>query len=357
MLPFLSNTKPIVGLDIGSGAIKAVELKPAGKQWRLHRFGMKPLAPEAVVNGQIKDMEGVTQAIRDLMAEKKFSTKRVATAVSGSAVIVKKIQLGIMPELELEDQISLEAEEYIPFDIEEVHLDFQILGNDGENMDVLLSACKKDAVNNRLEALETAGLHAAVCDLDLFCIANAYDQILKPQAPEEEETVALVNVGAALTNLTILHNSDPLFTRDLMFGSATLTKEIQQRYGLSSEEAERLKCVTAENSADNPTIPRDLQTEAITPFLEQLMRQVGQSLDFFKGTNPQQPINALLLSGGGGMTGGIVKLMTEHSGLQVRLVDPLLGLKAGRSARKSLEFQKMAPSFMVAVGLALRGAA
>ncbi|MEO5376933.1 MAG: pilus assembly protein PilM [Magnetococcus sp. DMHC-6] len=349
--------KSIIGLDIGSNAIKAVELKPSGKKWQLHKYGIKSIPQEAIVNSQIKDMEGVARTIRELMAEAHFTSKQVAISVSGSAVIVKKIQVGAMSLLDLEDQIPLEAEEYIPFDIEEVHLDFQVLGQHDEQMDVLLTACKKDLINQRLEAVETAGLQAKICDLDLFCLANSFELILR--APSDiENAMALVNIGASLTNITILIGSDPIFTRDHLFGANLLTKEIQQRYELSYSEAELLQSRAATNQKDNKEnnpIPHDYQEEVVRPFFEQLGRQIGQSIDFYKANHPQKPVKAVLISGGGGLTPGLGDFLTEQLGIETRLANPFDGIKLNDSVKKDPILTAMGPRFMIAVGLALRG--
>lgn len=345
MFSFGSSFKPIVGLDIGTTAVKAVELRPAGKRWKLHACGMVPLPEDVVSDSQIKDTETVTQAIQELFRENKISTKQVATAVSGSAIIIKKIQLPNMPELELEDQISLEAEEYIPFDIDDVNLDFQILGRTEETMDVLLVACKKELINNRLGVLEAAGLKPRILDLDLFSIENAYAHLLSPGGkPAEGETVALVNAGASLINVNILSSGIPTFTRDHLFGARHLSEDIQRHYGVSTQEAQEM--VVGVNQ------PEDYIPSVLNPFLDQLSLQVGQSLDFFQAAHVDKPVQQILLSGGCAILPGVAEFLTSRSGIPVEVVDPNALLKGGSGFP---DFAAAAPRFVVAIGLALRG--
>lgn len=345
MISFGPSFKPIVGLDISSSAVKAVELRPAGKRWKIHACGIKPLPEDAVADSQIKDAEAVTLAIQDLFREKKISTKQVATAVSGSAIIIKKIQLPIMPELELEDQISLEAEEYIPFDIDDVNLDFQILGHEEENMDVLLVACKKELINNRLAVLEAAGLKPKVLDLDLFAIETAYDHLLRLAGKGQDEScVALVNVGATLININILTDGVPSFTRDHLFGARHLTEDIERHYRISREEAVRLQ--------EGLEQPEDYQTALLNPFLDQMSLQIGQSLDFYQAAHADNPVKRIILSGGCALLPGAAEFLESRAGVAVQVADPNMILKGGEAFP---EFLAAAPRFLVAIGLALRG--
>lgn len=380
---FGSPFTPIVGLDISTTSLKAVELRLVGSSWKVHRWGFKPLPPAVVADGKVKDSEAAAQAIRELFTETKFSTKQVAASVSGSAVIIKKIQLANMSELELEDQIPLEAEEYIPFDIEEVYLDFQVLSRGEENMDVLLVACKKDLVDNHKATLEAAGLKPVLFDLDLFCIQNVYETLLagtpvkskpgngkKPgfalplgklmgrgkkadaAAPESaspptaagEKTVALVNVGATLINMNILCGGTPNFTRDQLFGGRHLTEEVQRAFDTSYEDA--VKMQLGEISP-----PESYFSEVLPSFLDQLSLQISQSLEFYQGSHADQPVTAVYLSGGCVLLPGVMDFLRQKSDIPVELANPFAQFKGFKDDAALA----MGPRFMVAMGLAMRG--
>lgn len=371
MFPFGSQYKPIVGLDIGSTAIKAVELRPSGKTWNLHRIGSVPLPPKAVSSGKIKDKEVVVQAIRDLWTQARFTSKRTAISVGGPAVIIKKIQLPLMTELDMEDQISLEAEEHIPFDIEEVFLDFQILNRGEETMEVLLTACKKELVNNRLEAPREAGLDPVLCDLDLFCVTNAFDtfcqtkkdkqpppKIVKTKSPAPEKTdktektnvTLLVNIGAVNLNIAILANGFPDFTRDHTFGGERMVQEIVQNQEISFEEAEQL--LRQGKDAQNRPWPTESREQIVQPFLEQLGGLLKQSMDFYHASHANQQVSELFISGGCAILPETTVSLNAILNIPVQTVNPLTGL-LGKS--ETAIPKGTFPWYMVAMGLALRG--
>ncbi|MBF0180062.1 MAG: type IV pilus assembly protein PilM [Magnetococcales bacterium] len=359
-----AHHKTTVGLDIGTTSIKAVELRRSGSGWSLHRIGAKPLPPKAMAGGKIKDKATVTQAIRDLWSEARFSSKRAAISVGGSAVIIKKIQLPTMSELDLEDQISTEAEEHIPFDIEEVYLDFQILSHGAENMDVLLSACKKEVVDNRLEAPREAGLDPVLCDLDIFCMANAVETfclagkktqpIKKPakgEKPEPAPATMLVNVGHTHLNLAAVVNGWPDFTRDHTFGGDKMIQEIIQGHDVSPEEAEQM-LIRGHDARDRPwpTASREVVVHA---FLEQLGNLVRQSVDFFNAGHPAQKVGDLYLSGGCALLPEATAFLNRMLNLPVLTANPFSRM-GGHAGLKALGPER-APEFLVAAGLALRG--
>ncbi|MBF0428570.1 MAG: type IV pilus assembly protein PilM [Magnetococcales bacterium] len=363
MFPFDAHHPSIVGLDIGTASIKAVELRRAGKGWNLHRIGFKSLPPKAVTNGKIKDKEIVVQLLRDLWTEARFGSKRVAIAVGGPSVIIKRIQLPLMTELDLEDQISLEAEEHIPFDIEDVYLDFQILGRTGEQMDVLLSACKKELVDNRLEAPREAGLNPVLCDLDLFCVANAFESFCmptakKPQAKktpppekgEKGEATALINIGSAHLNVAIIANGMPDFTRDHAFGSERMVQEIMQNQGISFEAAELL--IQQHKESQNSAWPPENRTPIVQSFLDQLGNLVKQSVEFYQTGHTNQAVSTIYLSGGCAILPEMVSTLNEFLNLPVRTANPLAGVHGKIPTTVPAE---TSPSFMVAMGLAVRG--
>ena len=315
------------------------------------------------MDGQIKQPEIVAHVIKNLLSEANITTKQAAISLGGPSVIIKKIQLTSMTELELEDQISLEAEEYIPFDIDEVYLDFQILSQDTEQMDVLLTACKKELINNHLETINQAGLIPKICDLDLFCIANAYQTFVQPKRVvtknSEEETIVLVNIGSSFLNITILQNGVPGYIRDHTPGCRHVIQECQQRYGISKIEAEQLPFIASQTGASTSEL-LDFQTEVITPFLEQVTQQIGQSISFHQSSNPNQPVTRVSLSGGGALFPNSVSFIHDRLDIPVDVADPLLQLanntqKKGESSIIPSLPQNASPRLMVALGLALRG--
>lgn len=356
----LQSRQPIVGLDIGSSAIKVVEIKPSGKKWQLLRCGIKPISPEIVEEGRIVDMDGAVRAITDLFAESGIKTRRVAISMSGPSVIIKKIQLANMTELDLEDQIALEAEEYIPFDIDDVHIDFQILKQADEGMDVLLTACKKELINSYLEAMEKSGLEPRVCDLDLFCIANAYETFLRPPPARkkkgEEEgasgTVALVNAGATNINITIVQNGLPSFTRDHAFGGNQLVHVAQSRYGISMEAAARLPYLDG-GSEEMQRFP-GYQEQVVIPFLEQMAQQIRQSIDFHKSSHPNSGTSEIHLSGGCALLPEADQIIGDKIGIPTRRVELFGNVRVPKSLRELIVTKGTGPQFMVAMGLALR---
>ena len=394
----LSNF-PIIGLDIGSSAIKIAELKPFGKKWKLLRCGAKPLPPEVVMNGQIKQAEIVIQTIKDLCMEMGITTKRSAISLGGPSVISKLIKVDRMTELDMEDQIALEAEAYIPFDIEDVFLDFQILGHDQDQMDVLLTACKKELLESHTDVVRQAGLEPHICDLDLFCLSNAYRLLLQPhllqvtqkkEPPKKEllqkttpkqtirnpSAVMLVNLGAAFLNIVILHQDGMLgYMRDHSFGSRLLNQESLARYGIAWAEAEKLT-IMAGNRAKHtsPDTPSpdiwtenqptsalvDFQGEIVNPFLDKLHQQIQQAIHFHKTGNPDHTITDLWISGGCALLPELTPFIHQKLVIPVHICQPLINLVPSYkgNARQKATSKKMAPlapQFMVALGLALRG--
>ena len=368
MLPFLSKYKAIVGLDIGTTSIRAVEIRPAGKGWRLHRWGHQPLPLDTIVDGKVKNSDTIVSALTSLFEKTGFSTKRVAISVGGPSVIIKNIQLPFMTELELEDQISMEAEEHIPFGIDDVNLDFQILKQDEENLNVLLTACKKESLDEYIKVVEEAGLIASVCDLDICCIVNAHDAFVspgsigavkkpkkkkkggkEPDANVEESVISLVNTGGSYLNVVILVGAVPTFTRDYAFGTKSLIQQIGQELEIPFEEAEQLLV-----GGETPEQKQVLE-EHMPPFEDQLLSTIRQSLDFYKTSNPNQPVTELNLSGPCAQIPGLEQRLSEQLAIPVKFSNPLNGLKAGRGGGYRPLSKSLAPRFMVALGLALRG--
>ena len=345
----LRKPKSVVGLDIGSSAVKAVELHNSGKGYRVAAIASEPIPPESIVDGAIVDGGAVADAIRRLFANKGFKTKEVAASLSGNAVIVKKISLPIMTAKELADNIAWEAEQYIPFDIQDVNIDYQVIesGADGarSNMDVLLVAAKKDKIADYTNVITEAGRQAVVIDVDAFALQNAYEA----NYGAGPAVVVLLNAGASATNVNIIANGQSLFTRDLSIGGNAYTEAVQRELNLSFDVAELAKKGV---QADGHTF--DDVKPVLHAVTENLLLEIQKTFDFFKATAPSDRIDSIVLSGGASVVDGFAQSLAERFGFSVEYFDPFRevafdGVPAG-------DIADFAATAGVAVGLALRKA-
>jgi len=341
--------KDVVGLDIGCSSIKLVELREDKKGYKLQNLAISPLPPEAIVDGALMDSVTIVDAIRDVISNSKTKTKDVVSSVSGHSVIVKKISLPFMTEAELEESIQWEAERYIPFDINDVNIDFQIFGAAPENpevMDVVLVAAKKDIINDYVSIIIEAGLNPIIIDIDSFALENMltinYD-IAK------EETVAIVNVGASVANINIVKNNISAFTRDIFKGGNQITEEIQRQLHVDHEEAEKIKVGSKVDPTSQSVIENVLKTAS-----ESLAVEIGNSLDFFQSTTTYEKIAKLYLSGGGSKIKDFDMTLQQQIGIPVEIANPFKKVEfSGRSF--DLEYlREIGPVMAVGVGLASR---
>jgi type IV pilus assembly protein PilM len=345
------RAKSLVGLDIGSSAIKAVELKPAGRGYRVAAYGSEPLPPDSIVDGAIIDGAAVADAIRRLFAARSIRTREVAASLSGNAVIVKKITLPAMTEAELAESIYWEAEQYIPFDIQDVNLDYQVLDradNGGKGtMDVLLVAAKKEKIADYTGVIAQAGRSAVIVDVDAFALQNAYEV---NYGIEPGAVVVLLNAGASATNINILSGDQSVFTRDVSIGGNAYTESLQRELNLPYAEADQLK----------RGLPVDRTTfEEARPVLravtENVMLEIQKTFDFFKATAASDRIDRIILSGGASSEEGFAEMLRERFEAPVEAFDPFR--RIGFDARKlGKEARDVAPTAAVAIGLALRRA-
>jgi type IV pilus assembly protein PilM len=351
VVSFLSKPKSIVGIDIGSSSVKAVELVVKPKGLELLHVGAAPLAPEAIVQGAFLNSSAIVEAVSEAVSNAGIKTKQVAAAVSGHSVIVKKISLPSMTRDELEESIRWEAEQYIPFDINEVNLDFQILdtgASDGQ-MDVLLVAAKKDLIDDYVAVLSEAGLTPQVVDVAAFAVANSF---AKNHDAEPDEVVALVNIGAQTVNINILAGGVPAFTRDVSAGGNQYTEEIQKALSIAFEDAERIKLGGRSESDGQDVVPQEVE-DAIQAVTETLIAEITRSLDFFQATSAESRISRVVLSGGGAKVSGLEKAFYERTQLKVERMNPLARmLPSNRFEAGQLE--ELSPSLAVCVGLAMR---
>lgn len=346
------RSKSIVGLDIGSSSVKAVEITADGKGFELQRLGVAPLPPEAIVQGAFLNSGAIVEAIREAIGSAGIRAKEVAAAVSGHSVIVKKINLPSMTPEELEESIRWEAEQYIPFDVNEVYLDFQIMdtgGNAEGQMDVLLVAAKKDLVDDYVQVIGEAGLSAAVIDVAAFAVENAFEVGYEVPA---NEMVALVNIGAQVVNINILAGGLPAFTRDIATGGNQYTEEIQKALSIGFDEAERMKIGGPRSEESQEVVPQEVE-QAIRTVTETVVSEITRSLDFFTATAAEGRISKIYLSGGSSRIPGLDRAFSEKTDVPVELMNPLA--RMGASKRFEPDYlEVVSPLLGVGVGLALR---
>ncbi len=338
------RAKALVGLDIGSSAVKAVELKAAGKSYRVTGFGTEPLPPDSIVDGAIIDATAVADSIRRLFDGRGIKTKDVAASLSGNAVIVKKISLPVMSDGELAESIYWEAEQYIPFDIQDVNLDYQILdkgdaaGGKG-TMDVLLVAAKKEKIADYTGVIAQAGRTAVVVDVDAFAVNYGIDA---------NTVVVLLNAGASATNINILHGDQSVFTRDISIGGNAYTEALQRELSLPFETADALK---RGGVVDGATY--DDARPVLRAVTENVMLEIQKTFDFFKATAASEKIDRIMLSGGASRAEGFTEMLTERFEAPVESFDPFR--KVGFDAKKfKTDPAEIASTVAVAVGLGLR---
>ena len=341
--------KDIIGLDIGSSSIKLIELKEGKNGFKLQNLLISPLPPEAIVDGALMDSVTIIDTIRDLIANSKTKTKNVVTSVSGHSVIVKKITLPFMAEAELEESIKWEAERHIPFDINDVNIDFQTIGMNSENqdlMDVVLVAAKKDIINDYVSVIMETGLITVIIDIDSFALENMLGINYEM---EKDETVAIANVGASITNINILKNNVSAFTRDIFKGGNQVTEEIQRQLHIDYEEAEKYKVGSQVDASSQATIQKVLKTAS-----ESLAIEIGNSLDFFQSTSTYEKTHKLYLSGGGSKIKDFDIILQQQIGIPVEMVNPFKQIEYSEKIFDHEYLREIGPMMAVGVGLASR---
>lgn len=342
--------KPVVGLDIGSSAVKAVELKASGKGWKVVAFGIEPLAPDTIVDGAIIDGTAVADAIRRLFERLGIKNRDVAASLSGNAVIVKKITLPAMTDAELATSITWEAEQFIPFDIQDVNLDYQILSRPpkaaaGATMDVLLVAAKKETIADYTGVIAQAGRVPAIVDVDAFALQNAYEI----NYGTRDAIVALLNIGASAININVVGGDQSLFTRDVPIGGNAYTEALQKDFQIPQESADLLKRGFPADGLDATHAGPSLQMVTETVLLE-----VQKTLDFFRGTTGADHIDLLLVTGGGSQVAGLVDALHDRLGYRVEVLDPFKAVSFDAQKFGVPVLAEVAAASTVAVGLALR---
>jgi len=347
---FKSKTPAVLGLDVSSTAIKLLELGRSGDRIRVESYAVEPLPANSVIEKNIADVDAVGEAIKRAVKRSASRTKLAAVAVAGSAVITKIIAMpAALTEDEMEQQIELEADQYIPYPLEEVNLDFEVVGpseNDPERIDVLLAASRSENVDIRVAAIELAGLKAQIVDVEAYAMENAFSLII-PQLPEQgiDQTIAIIDVGATMTTLNVMHDRKTIYTREQVFGGKQLTEEIQRRYGLSYEEAGMAK--------RQGGLPDNYIPEVLEPFKDAMTQQVSRSLQFFYGSSQYNNVDHIVLAGGSAMIPGIDEMIANKLGVHTSVANPFTNMTLA-SRVKAQSLSNDAPALMIAAGLAMR---
>ncbi|RNC69861.1 MAG: type IV pilus assembly protein PilM [Desulfuromonadales bacterium] len=344
---FFSKKKDLVGIDIGSSSVKLVQLREQKGAYQLLNAGILPLPPEAIVDNTLMDTTSIVDAVRNLVQSLAVKVKDVACSISGNTVIIRKIKLPAMPAEELEDQIQWEAEQYIPFDINDVNIDFQILSPDDDDpsrMNVLLVASKKEIINDYVSVFAESGLKLVIVDVDSFAVQNAFELNYET---DPEEVVALINIGASILNLNIVKGGESLFTRDVQMGGNLFTEEIQKQFGISGDEAEKIKV-----TGDFPDQAK--LRDVIAKVNETLAIEIRRSLDFYNTTAGEGKIGTVYLSGGAAKTPMLAEAIKNKLSVPVEMLDPLRKVVSSEKEFDPDYLQEIAPLVTVALGLATR---
>lgn len=353
MFAFLNKgPSSMLGLDISSTSVKLLELSKSGNDYRVESYGVEPLPENAVVEKNISDVDGVGEAIQRLLERCKTKVKNAAVAVAGSAVITKTIEMSAnLNEDEMENQLQVEADQYIPYPLEEVALDFEVQGpspRSEEQVEVLIAACRRENVEMREAALELGGLKAKVVDIEAHCMQRAFELVrgqFGESDDEEDQVIAIVDIGATMTTLSVLTSNGAPYTREQLFGGKQLTEEIQRRYSLSVEEAGLAK--------KQGGLPEDYETEVLQPFKEAVVQQVTRSLQFFYSSSAYDDVDHIILAGGTSSIDGLSEMVAAKLGTPCTIANPFVNMTlSSRVNGESLNAD--APAMMIACGLALR---
>ena len=344
---FGKRKKQVVGCDVGSSAIKIVELKRLkNDEFQLVHAAVADLSPEAIVDGAIMDSSLVVEALTRLISENGIKNAKFGGSLSGHSVIIKKIQLPSMTEAELAESIQWEAEQYIPFDINDVNLDYVVLETGGsDSMDVLLVAVKRDRINDYTSVIVQAGKEPVLVDVDVFAVQNAFESNYSSRG----ETVALVNVGASVMNINVLHDGNSVFWRDVAFGGNLYTEAIQREFNLPREEAERLKLGEEIGSVSKSQVANVLSAAS-----EDLAAELQKTIDFFVATSSVDRLDRVMLSGGGALVANLGAVLQERFQVNVELLNPFRNIRYNESDFDPDWINRNAPAMAVAVGLAIR---
>ncbi len=347
---FGRKSPPVIGLDIGSTSVRVLQLSEQGSAYRIDHFAIEPVTAGAVAEKSVQDIEAVSAAVARAVQNSGSKSKLCAIAVSGSAVFTKTISLpSNLAEADVESQVQIEANQYVPYPLDEVSLDFEILGPSRRNadlIDILLAASKSENVESRQDALESVGLTAKVVDVEAFAIANSFELMRERDGLSKSEAVGVFDIGYDLTTLLVLRGGRVIYTRDHPFGGHQLLEETMRRYEMTPEQASFY-----ERGEEGP---EDFEDEVLEPFELNIVHQISRALQFFASSNEYSPISTIYLSGGSASLRGLASMVQQELGLTTRVADPVTGLDVSSSVA-SAALKRNAPNLMVAMGLALRG--
>jgi type IV pilus assembly protein PilM len=343
------GSRSLLGIDISSSAVKLLELSRNGEKYRVESYAVMSLPAHSVVEKNIAEVEVVGEIVRAVHARSKSKLKRAAVAVPGSAVITKVLHMPAgMHENALETQISLEADQYIPYPLDEVALDFEVLGeleDSPDQVEVMLVACRRDNVDTRVEALDVAGIEPKVVDVEAYAVERSFELIAKQIGCDENTVVAIIDVGASMTSLTVVVAGETVYTRDQMFGGRQLTEEIQRRYGLTAEEAGLAK--------KQGGLSDDYDSEVLAPFREAVIQQVSRSLQFFYSASQYSSVDIILLAGGVAAMQGLAEMVEERVEINTVIANPFAAMAVAPGV-DAMKLTSDAPAMLIACGLALR---
>lgn len=347
---FKRGKTSMVGVDIGSSSVKAVELQGKGGDLQLLSLGFESLQPDSVVDGQIMELNAVSHAIASIFNEQKIKATKVAAGVNGHSVIVKNIVLPQMSESELQESFAWHAEEHIPFDISDVNLDYHVMDRSNDAIHVLMAACKRDKVANLKQAIQLAGKQPSVIEVDAFALQNCYELNYDPQPGQ---VVALLNIGASTTNINILNGVRSVFTRDATFGGNQYTSLLQKELGLTFDQAESVK--------RGVPMPEGAVQRDIRPILDTvsdiLALEIQKTMDFYRATveDNESAVEKILVSGGGSKLTGLVEFLGKRFEVPVEMFDPFRKIRVDSRGFDPEYMREIVPEMAIAVGLALRG--
>src|SRR5215212_7481460 len=341
--------KNLVGVDIGSSSVKAVELQGKPGSLQLVSLGYENLQADSIVDGQIMELNDVSNVISNIFREHQIKTDRIAAGVSGHSVIVKNIVVPQMSADELEESIEWHAEEHIPFDIMDVSLDYQVTGSSPDALQVLMAACKRDKIANVKQAIQLAGKQPAIIDVDAFALQNCYEVNYQPKPGQ---VVALLNIGAATMNINILNGAKSVFTRDVSVGGNQYTSLLQKELGLNFEQAEQVKRGNAvAGSFEGVDIDGALETVS-----DMLALEISKTFDFYRATaDDDGSVQKILISGGGSKLKGLPEYLSNRFEIPVERLDPFRRIGFDERRFDPDYMREVVPEMAVAVGLALRG--
>lgn len=346
---FSKKTQTLLGIDISSTSVKLLELSYSGGRYKVEAYAAEPLPPNAVVERNIVELEDVGQALAKALAKARTGARSAAVAVAGSAVITKTVEMdGGLSDEELESQLKIEADQYIPYPLEEVALDFEVTGpsrRNPERVDVLLAACRRENVEVREAALALAGLTAKVVDVEAYALERAYGLLQEQIGDNGSMTVAVLDIGATVTTLSVLHEGRTIYSREQLFGGLQLTEEIQRRYGLSWEEAGLAK--------KKGGLPEDYENDVLTPFKESIVQQVSRALQFFFASGQFHDVDCIVLAGGTSSIPGLDRLVQQKVGTRTVVANPFADMVLSNKVNPSV-LASDAPALMIACGLAMR---